>query len=354
MAELGGSGVAGKAVLFVVPRFHTNLSFAVRALVAAGARVAVFASNSGGAEDHEVIVPRVFNKQDTEALEQAWADFAPDIAFLRNSADLRVPAARIGRRHGTALWSYDLHPFHRSEPLSRKFYLWRKGLPVRRVTASLGLSDTVPDRGARYLPWPVVGDPPPPMPSRSGDGPVHVLCVAKLGQRRKMQHLVIDGMREAGRAGRARLTLIGSDRVLDTPEDRAHFARLQAEDAAEPWVDLRGPIPFAEMPDLYASCDICILPSFDEPLGFAPAESMAYGCVPVISSEAGSAGYIRGEANGLIVDPHRPETVAQALTRLIDDAPLLARLGQAARDTALGELGPKRFVQRMAGLIVEG
>ncbi|APZ52701.1 glycosyltransferase family 4 protein [Salipiger abyssi] len=342
-------------ILFVVPRFHTNLAFAVRALTDAGAKVAVWASQSGGAEDHSVIEPQVFaDPSDTAAMTEAWRAFNPDIAFLRNSAALRFAAAKIGRRQGSALWSYDLHPYRRHEPLSRRFYLWRKGLPIRRVTASLGLGDTRPDAWARYLPWPVVGDPPPPMPERSSTAPVTVLCVAKLGQRRKMQHLVVDGMRAAGRAGKARLILIGSERVLDTPEDRAHYAALKDAAEAEDWIDMRGLIPFSEMPALYAASDICILPSFDEPLGFAPAESMAYGCVPVISTEAGSAGYIREGENGLLVDPLAPETVRVALERLIGDADLRDRLGQGARATALDDLGPKRFVARMQALIDEG
>ena len=159
---------------------------------------------------------------------------------------------------------------------------------------------------------------------------------------------------QAGRAGRARLILVGSERVLDTPEDRAHFAALKASSEAEDWIDMRGLIPFSEMPALYASSDICILPSFDEPLGFAPAEAMAYGCVPVISVEAGSAGYLSEGESGLLVDPHRPETVAKALDRLIGDPELRQRLGQGARETALGELGPQRFVRRMQAIIDEG
>ena len=76
--------------------------------------------------------------------------------------------------------------------------------------------------------------------------------------------------------------------------------------------------------------------------------------MPVISTEAGSAGYIREGENGLLVDPHDPATVETALTCLIDDAALRLRLGQGARETALGELGPARFVERMQGLIAEG
>jgi hypothetical protein len=51
----------GKTILFVVPRFHTNLFFATRALVRAGYKVHVFARKSATLEDYSVVTPRVFD-----------------------------------------------------------------------------------------------------------------------------------------------------------------------------------------------------------------------------------------------------------------------------------------------------
>lgn len=47
------------SVLFVVPRFHTNLFFATRALVDYGHKVSVIATSSMLIEDHSVVRPIV-------------------------------------------------------------------------------------------------------------------------------------------------------------------------------------------------------------------------------------------------------------------------------------------------------
>ncbi|WP_353473641.1 glycosyltransferase family 4 protein [Salipiger sp. H15] len=338
-------------ILFVVQRFHTNLWEATRALNEAGVDVAVWGAGHGRTEDHSIVAPKLFPEDVAPAeLRAAWEALKPDLVILRNVAPHRRAVARLARASGTPMWFYDLNPYHWREPLKRKLTRRFHGLPLRRVTPVLGLDTSVPpDRGARYIPWPVVAA--PEAPARSGEGPVTVLCVAKLYNPRKNHGLVIEALRAAGRAGKVRLMLVGT--TGDPQKHAAQIAALQAEAAAEPWLDLRANVPFMEMPGLYAQADICILPSVREPLGFAPVESMAHGCVPVISTDAGSAGYVRHGENGLHVDVERPGAVEEALTRLIEDLALRQRLGGAAKETAQGELGAERFVARMRDLMRE-
>jgi glycosyltransferase involved in cell wall biosynthesis len=108
------------------------------------------------------------------------------------------------------------------------------------------------------------------------------------------------------------------------------------------------------MPALYARADICVLPSLGEPLGTAPVEAMAYGAVPVISTGAGSAGYLTEGRDGLRVDVDEPGALATALHQLVNDAPYRARLAAGARATAEGELGAARFLERLEALATAG
>nr|WP_277347851.1 glycosyltransferase family 4 protein [Salipiger mangrovisoli] len=183
------------------------------------------------------------------------------------------------------------------------------------------------------------------------DGPVTVLCVAKLHNPRKNQGMVIDALRAQGRAGKVRLLLAGT--TGDPEQNAPQIAALQKLAAEEPWLELHANVPFRDMPRLYRQTDVCILPSVREPLGFAPVESMAYGCVPVISTDAGSAGYLQHGVNGLHVDVAQPGAVEAALTSLIEDPSLRQRLGTAAKRTAEDELGARRFVERMRALLRE-
>ncbi len=338
-------------VLFVVQRFHTNLWEATRALNDAEIDVAVWGGGRGNTEDHSVVAPRLFpDHVDPAELRAAWDALKPDLVILRNVAQHRRAVARLARRNGVPAWFYDLNPYHWREPLKRRLTRRFQGLPLRRVTPVLGLDTAIrPDTGARYIPWPVVAA--PDVPERRGDGPVTVLCVAKLYNPRKNHGMVIDALRAQGRAGKVRLLLAGT--TGDPVHNAAQIAALEEVAAAEPWLDLHANVPFKQMPDLYRQADICILPSVREPLGFAPVESMAYGCVPVISTDAGSAGYVKPGENGLRVDVTEPGAVEAVLTALIDDPALRQRLGAAAKRTAEGELGAARFVERMRALLRE-
>lgn len=85
-------------------------------------------------------------------------------------------------------------------------------------------------------------------------------------------------------------------------------------------------------PALFAS-DIVCLPSKSEGMPNALLEAMAADRPIVATSVGGIPEALTHEENGLLVPPERPELLANAMGRLLDDAELARRLGQAARDT---------------------
>ena len=89
------------------------------------------------------------------------------------------------------------------------------------------------------------------------------------------------------------------------------------------------------LPDLLAAYQIFIMPSTYEGFGLAPLEAMACGLVPVVTNVAGPAEYITDGQNGLIVPVDDPRALEAAITRLIDDDALYARLQAGALATAL-------------------
>ena len=348
----------GLSVMFVVPRFHANLWFATRVLIDAGHRVTVLSETQGAAEDRRTVAPRFVGPAPGSAiLSGVFQDAQPDLVLLRNTSALKRPVAALARQAGTACRLCDQRPLTERRGWRHRLALRLSGLPLRRVTPVPGLDPEAPrDRDATYLPWPVERD--PNVPLVRGTGPVTVLCVGKLGERRKNQHLVVEALREHGRAGRVRLQIVGASGTGAggtgaSGFDAAYLAYLEAA-AAESWIDLRRDVSFAEMPALYAGADICVLPSVHEPLGTAPVEAMAYGAVPVISTGAGSAGYLTEGRDGLRVDVNEPGALATALQQVVNDAPYRARLAAGARATAESELGPARFLERIEALAAEG
>lgn len=338
-------------ILFVVPRFHPNLFFATRALQQAGHQVHLFANRALGDEDHSHLTPHVFGAQPSFAeIRKAMAAIGPDLVFLRNAVGLNREAARAARKLNVPAWRYNQTAVTTPTPVWGQVQTWLKGLPQRRVTPVRGLDRTAPPApNAHYLPWPVErldpGTVPPPQDSR-----LRVLAVGRLGEPRKNHLALLQALDQAKLFDRVALTLVGAKPANLTGTRAAYFDQIQA--LAQPnQVEIRANVPYQQMASVYAAAQVCILPSTYETLGIAPVEAMAYGCVPVISTVSGAAGYVVPGENGLHVDHTRPETMADALGQLAEDRDLLDRLTQGTLATIADDLSAARFVERVEALL---
>jgi len=74
------------------------------------------------------------------------------------------------------------------------------------------------------------------------------------------------------------------------------------------------------MTALYSGASVLCLPSFYEGFGFTPLEAMACG-TPVVVSNRASLPEVVGDA-GLLCEPDNPESIANALERLLTDSTL--------------------------------
>lgn len=327
-------------ILFVVPRFHPNLTYAVRTLHGAGHRVSIWAIDAGGTEDHSDVTPRIWPERPEQGdVMAAFRALSPDLVILRHAEGLtrRVARAALGRR----VVSYDLRPMTDRPALRKRLTKWAKGIPLDRVTPVRGLDRTAPtDPRATYLPWPTEAEGVPTVQSRTG--PLRLICIGKLGLARKNQELLIRELEEAGLDRKVHLTLMGTV--------RAGAEALRDAGAARDWVTVAPPVPHEQMAAVFAAQDVCILPSVGEPLGVSPVEAMAYGVVPVISVEAGSAGYLTPGVDGLLCDPGVPGDLARAVAALLPHE-VRAPMAEAARATAEGELGPEQFLERIDALL---
>jgi glycosyltransferase involved in cell wall biosynthesis len=85
-----------------------------------------------------------------------------------------------------------------------------------------------------------------------------------------------------------------------------------------------GFVPDEDMPYLYNGAALFAFPSLYEGFGLPPLEAMACGC-PVVTSNTSSLPEVVGDA-GLMVDPHRPEELADAMGKILGDSALRAEL----------------------------
>lgn len=339
-------------VLFSVPRFHTNLFFATKALVEAGHRVAVLAESRSIIEDYTHLEPIVLGKTpDRAQVRDVLSGFRPDLVVLRHPCVLSRHVAHAARRMRLRVLSYDQRPTTQRRGWLKRLSSFLQDRPWERVTPVPGPAGAMPaDKATHFLPFPVEEMPVPRIAYRDpASGPVRVLCVGKLAQPRKRQDVLIDALRPI--SDRVTLTLVGATDKSVAGMDMAHRDRLADLAARNGWITIRPDMRFADMPALYAGHHICVLPSVGEPLGSAPLEAMAYGTIPVISECAGSAGYVTPGDNGLRVDMAKAGALGACLARLVDDPELRLRLSDGARRTARTELSPARFLQRVEAIL---
>ena len=81
--------------------------------------------------------------------------------------------------------------------------------------------------------------------------------------------------------------------------------------------------------ELLAESAVFVFPSVMDTFGYAPIEAMAMG-TPVVAYRATALPEtVRDGVSGLLVEPDDDDALGAAIERLLDDAPLRARLGAA-------------------------
>lgn len=97
---------------------------------------------------------------------------------------------------------------------------------------------------------------------------------------------------------------------------RAYIAEQRIGDA----VHLIGHLNDGQLSYIYRRAAALVFPSFVEGFGYPVLEAMDCG-IPVITSNQSSLAEIGGEA-ALLVDPHKPEEIAVAMSRITDEPDL--------------------------------
>jgi glycosyltransferase involved in cell wall biosynthesis len=95
-----------------------------------------------------------------------------------------------------------------------------------------------------------------------------------------------------------------------------------------------GNVPNENMPAIYRSADLSVLPSFMEATSITGLESMACG-LPLVGTKVGGIPVLIDDENtGVLVEPGDPEGLAKAIHQLADDATLRRGMGDRARQRA--------------------
>ena len=101
------------------------------------------------------------------------------------------------------------------------------------------------------------------------------------------------------------------------------------------------------MPNIYAGCDVLVLPSIREPFGNVVIEAMAVGKPVVGSYVGGMKDTIVHGTTGYHVQPRSGQQISKYLIRLLKDESLRKRLGENARIRALKHYDQGLLIQKV-------
>jgi glycosyltransferase involved in cell wall biosynthesis len=183
-----------------------------------------------------------------------------------------------------------------------------------------------------------------PIPS---DGPLRLLCVGRLIERKGQRHLIEAVKRLTEKGITVTLDLVGTGDAEATY--RAQVERLGIADR----VSFVGYVPREEIAAQYASAHVFVLPSYNEGMSVAILEAMAAGLPVVVTRTGGTTELIEEGVNGLTFDWADVDALTAHLARLATERVLARRMGAASRAKAAGfswDAAAGRFLEMFAGL----
>ncbi|MGC8634157.1 MAG: glycosyltransferase family 4 protein [Candidatus Limnocylindrales bacterium] len=109
-----------------------------------------------------------------------------------------------------------------------------------------------------------------------------------------------------------------------------------------------------DVPAVVAALDVAVLPSYREAQGITILEAMALGRPVVASNVGGIPEMIEDGRTGLLVPPHDPAALADAILRLLTDHPFADILARAGHDLVHERFCLERMVAAIESIYEEG
>jgi glycosyltransferase involved in cell wall biosynthesis len=162
----------------------------------------------------------------------------------------------------------------------------------------------------------------PKLPKVGGGATVHILFLGRIGSRK--------GVPQLGEALRRMHDLPGWRATIAGDGEVETARRIAAEMGLTDRVTLPGWVGSDTVAKLVSEADILVLPSFAENLPMSVIEGMASGLAVVATPVGAVEDIIVDGVSGLLVSPGDVEELTDALTKLVRDPTLRARLGEAA------------------------
>jgi len=180
----------------------------------------------------------------------------------------------------------------------------------------------------------------------ASDGPVEVLFLARLQERKRPLEFVRAAQRLAAEFPEAIFSVAGPDggqldgirTALETDDGGGRIRYI-------------GSVPAGEVRQRMSRCSVYVLPSFNEPFGMTVLEAMSTGLAVVTMEDCGLAALVRqagGEAVG-----YRDGELADGIRRLLADDDRRRNFALRAPELVDEKYGLDRVTEELAGIYLE-
>jgi colanic acid/amylovoran biosynthesis glycosyltransferase len=145
--------------------------------------------------------------------------------------------------------------------------------------------------------------------------------------------------------------------ILGEGPARAMLEILIRAKQLEQVVRLAGAVDESQVRDALEGAHLFVLGSHDEAIGVATMEAMAMGLPVVVTNVGGVPELVRQGVDGLLVEPGRPDQMAEAIRRILSDSDQAQRMGEAGMQRVRASFSSRRsaevLVRRLTGLAGE-
>jgi glycosyltransferase involved in cell wall biosynthesis len=142
----------------------------------------------------------------------------------------------------------------------------------------------------------------------------------------------------------AELHIYGKDYATESSSSMWEHAVSTIADDIRSSVHFHGHVSSIALRDALQTARVAIFPSYAEAFALAPMEAMAEGCPTIYTRRSSGSELINDGADGLLVDPDKPNEIARAIVRVLSNDDLAATLGNNGRQRILRDFSFERMV----------
>lgn len=368
-------------ILFVAPRFHTNLFETIQGLQNRGHHVSFFVFSQESTEDHSLLDPTRLPESAFSKIERVWhtlrkqrpltekekiksyipcigyvilklAVHRPDIVIVRDENRVSVTVCLACKLMNIkTVVKYSQVPLYERVSAPKVSGLPKIARPIPQVSTMknsilprisytpvetrtaldfLQNQDNYRKKKNKYFIPLIAKAAKADVTSRAycADGKLRVIDIGKF-RAYKNHELYIDAIALLPEE-KFEFSIIGQ---CSTPEEEEYFRHLESYIASKNLtsrIHLIRNIPFAEIDDVYLHSDVLVLASLNETAAVCILEAMSHGVIPISPDTNGTATYIENGTSGFIYSAGNAAEIAEKLTRLAQSSDFVREMGKHA------------------------